>query len=84
MSSILPQIKDLNQIHIIHEQYAEAALKLIVEKPVCMEEFYIEVFTQGNDSGSIIAFNGDNSESTEIELCYTNSKFILNIREHRI
>ena len=82
MSSILPQINQLSQVHIIHEQYAQAALKLIVEKLLSMDEFDIGTFTQGTDSGSKIAFDGDDFENTEIELCYIYSKFILSIRAH--
>lgn len=82
MSSILSQIQELNQVHRIHEDYARAALKLIITKILNMSELDIGVFSNEKERGSIIAFDGDDFENINIELCYAYPKFILNIREN--
>lgn len=83
MSSILPQIKTLESIPSLHLNYAESLLKLIIGNLLQQEEIEIGTFIHGEDEGSVIAFDSNDSENVCLELCFSiNQDFIINLTDN--
>lgn len=81
MGSVLPQLGELYEVPLIHEQYAGRLLKLLVFKLLSMEGFEIGILPKGK-RGSVVRFDGDDFENVQLELRYTNYKFILVLHAH--
>lgn len=83
MTSILPQIEELQEVTFIHERYAEKLLHLLVSKLLSLDEFTIDVhYHKGRPKGSVIGFDGDDGENVQLELRYVNYKFVLVLHGH--
>ena len=82
MTSLLPQIKSLQDTPLINLRYAEILLDLAISKLLSMDEFMIGIFEAGGEKGSIIGFDGDDLEDVQLELQYSDSKFILVLNEN--
>lgn len=82
MSSLLPKITSLQEIPRINFRYAEVLLSLLVTKLLSMDEFIIGTFSEGDEDGSVIAFDGDELENTHLQLRYADNRFVLVLHEH--
>ena len=80
MTSILPQINQLNEIPDLHDYYAKGVLSYINEELRQLDS--IEIGVIGTLGGSIISFDTDDSEDTNIELRYKKGKFSLKIKAY--
>jgi len=82
MSSILPQIESLQDVPFAHAQYAEGILNLMLNKLLEDGEYDIGAFFQGEQEGSMVAFDGDDFENVQAELRYVDYKFVIVVSEH--
>lgn len=82
MSSILPQITTLQETPSFNFRYAELLLNLLVQKLLSMDEFIIGTFSEADEEGSIIAFDGDQFENTQLQLRFAEDRFVLVLHEH--
>ena len=82
MANLFPKIEDLQQVPLIHEQYASAALTLAMRNILSEPEFEVGLFIEGADKGSEIAFDADDFENIQLTFRFTGTYFILSINEH--
>ena len=77
MTSILPQIKELQEIPRLHLEYAKTILNMLVHKLLELEEFEVGVF--GDNDGSIVSFDSDDFEDIRLDLRCKRNNFSLKI-----
>lgn len=82
MSSILPQISSLQETPSFNFRYAEILLHLFVTKLLSMDEIEIGTFIEADEEGSVIAFDGDDFENTQLQLRFAENRFVLVLQEH--
>lgn len=74
MTSILPQIEALENIPLLHYQYAKGLLQLLVSELLEIEEFEIGLYSEGKKWGSQIIFDSDEFENSQLELRYVTNE----------
>jgi hypothetical protein len=82
MSSILPQINELQETPFVNARYADRLLTLLIEKQLSLEELNIGLFESFDETGSVIRFDEGDFENVQLELKYTAYRFIIELTEN--
>lgn len=82
MGSILLQIGQLYEVPSINARYAYLLLDLFIKKQLSLDEVDIGVWLSGEEKGAIISFDGDELENIQLNLIFSEGRFILELVEN--